>query len=415
MSEQQSLDGRTIYLPRMSYGGARCVAAAFKSVGLHAEPVPDSDSETLEVGSRFTSGDECFPERITLGDFVKIVQAPGADPKKIAFFMPTAGGPCRFGQYEGYMKKVMRQLGREDVIVFSPTSQNNYAGIGDNSFVRTAWRALVVSDLLNKLLLKTRPYEIHKGDADEVYAKGLDEACEALARRVDHAERLQGLVAALKRSRDRFRAVGISRSERRPLIGIVGEIFCRLHTFSNENLIRKLEEHGGEAWISDLSEWIWYTGAEERQRLVLAGRRFSKPMLTNFVRTYVQKGDEHAMLAPLKEDLKGYEEPENIQEVLDYSEPYLPSYGALGEMVLNIGKTIYLHKKGAHGIIDISPFTCMNGIISEAIYPHVSRDYDGIPIRTFYFDGTAIDLDRDLGIFIELARNYQRKMAAKPA
>jgi len=411
MSEQQSLEGRTIYLPQMSRGGAKCVAAAFKSVGLHAEPTPDSDSLTLEVGSRFTSGDECLPERITLGDFVKIVQAPGADPKKIAFFMPTAGGPCRFGQYEGYMKKVMSQLGYDDVIVFSPTSQNNYAGIGDNSFVRTAWRALVVSDLLYKLLLKTRPYETRKGDADEVYETGLEEACQALGRKVDHGERLNGLVTALARARDRFRAVPVSRSEKRPLIGIIGEIFCRHHTFSNENLIRKLEEHGGEAWISDLSEWIWYTGAEQRQSLILNGRRFSKPMLGNIIRNYVQKRDEHAMMAPLREDLQGYEEPEDIREVMNYSEPYLPSYGALGEMVLNVGKTIYLQKKGAHGVIDISPFTCMNGIISEAIYPHVSRDHDGIPIRVFYFDGTATDLDRDLGIFIELARNYQRKKA----
>ena len=413
MSEQQSLEGRTIYLPQMSYGGAKCVAAAFKSVGLHAEPTPDSDSATLQMGSQFTSGDECFPERITLGDFVKIVQAPGADPKKIAFFMPTAGGPCRFGQYEGYMKKVMHQMGHDDVIVFSPTSQNNYAGIGDNSFVRTAWRALVVSDLLYKLLLKTRPYEITKGDADEVYEKGLQDACQALGQRGDHGERLAGLVAALTRARDGFRAVRVSKSEKRPLIGIIGEIFCRHHTFSNENLIRKLEEHGGEAWISDLSEWIWYTGAEQKQNLVLTGRRFSKAMLGNIIRNHVQKRDEHAMLAPLREDLQGYEEPEDIREVMNYSEPYLPSYGALGEMVLNIGKTIYLQKKGAHGVIDISPFTCMNGIISEAIYPHVSRDHEGIPIRNFYFDGTATDLDRDLGIFIELARNYQRKKAAK--
>ena len=88
---------------------------------------------------------------------------------------------------------------------------------------------------------------------------------------------------------------------------------------------------------------------------------------------------------------------------------------SLGEMVLNIGKAVYLHKKGAHGVIDISPFTCMNGIICEAVYPRVSRDLGGFPMRNFYFDGAAIDLDRDLGIFVELARNFQRRQAgAKP-
>ena len=78
-------------------------------------------------------------------------------------------------------------------------------------------------------------------------------------------------------------------------------------------------------------------------------------------------------------------------------------------MVLSTGKSIYLHGKGADGIIDISPFTCMNGIVTEAVYPAVSRDLDGMPIRTFYFDGTQSDMERDIGIFLELARTYQRR------
>jgi len=98
-----------------------------------------------------------------------------------------------------------------------------------------------------------------------------------------------------------------------------------------------------------------------------------------------------------------------VHDVLEYSWPYLPYTGSLGEMVLSMGKAVYLYHKGADGIIDISPFTCMNGIVTEAIYPVVQRDCDGIPIRTFYFDGTQSDLERDVGIFIELAKTYQRR------
>ena len=74
---------------------------------------------------------------------------------------------------------------------------------------------------------------------------------------------------------------------------------------------------------------------------------------------------------------------------------------------------VYLAKKGADGIIDISPFTCMNGIVCEAIYPRLSRDLGGIPIRNFYFDGTQSDLDRDLGVYMELARSYQEAGGGK--
>jgi hypothetical protein len=46
--------------------------------------------------------------------------------------------------------------------------------------------------------------------------------------------------------------------------------------------------------------------------------------------------------------------------------------------------------------------------VAEAIYPKISRDLGGFPIRTFYFDGTQGNLDRDVGIFLELARTYER-------
>ncbi|MBN2445701.1 MAG: hypothetical protein JXO22_03190, partial [Phycisphaerae bacterium] len=65
--------------------------------------------------------------------------------------------------------------------------------------------------------------------------------------------------------------------------------------------------------------------------------------------------------------------------------------------------------KGADGIIDISPFTCMNGIVSEAVYPAVSSDHDNIPIRVVYFDKVNTHIDRDLEIFLDLAQAYQRR------
>jgi predicted nucleotide-binding protein (sugar kinase/HSP70/actin superfamily) len=408
MSESK-LQGRTIYIPQMSYGGARCMVAAFQSIGLDGRISPDSDAETLKLSGPYTCGDECLPARITLGDFLKVTRQPDFDPSKTAFFMPTAGGPCRFGQYGIFIKKVMDQLGHRDLMILSPTSANGYAGIGDPSFVRTAWRALVVADLLLKILLKTRPYEVTRGDADAVYEDELSRLCGILARRNDQKKKLGELAAALVTTRDRFRAVAVRRDEKRPLVGVVGEIFCRLHDFSNEDFVRKIEEHGGEAWISDIVEWVWYTVSEARRKLQLEGCTFSTAMLGNRIRSFIQKREEHRLLHPFKEDFKGYEEPKDIGVLLKYSQPYLPPQGCLGEMVLSIGKAIYLYHKGADGIADISPFTCMNGIICEAVYPRVSRDCDNFPIRSFYFDGTATDLDRDMGIFIELARNYQRK------
>ena len=131
-------------------------------------------------------------------------------------------------------------------------------------------------------------------------------------------------------------------------------------------------------------------------------------MLILRLRAHYQHTDALALLEPFRNDFLGYEEP-SAEELVRLARPYLPSRGVIGEMVLSIGKVIYLAHKGADGIVDISPFTCMNGIVSQAIYPQLSRDLGGIPIRNFFFDGTELDLERELGIYMELVHAYREK------
>jgi len=269
---------------------------------------------------------------------------------------------------------------------------------------------VLAQDILMKALLKTRPYEREKGQTDAVYLESVHEVGDAVSLTgVSHKERLAEVSAALVRARDRFRAIPADYDRSRPLVGVVGEIFCRQNTFSNFDLIRLVEEQGGECWLSDIGEWVWYVDDEHRRRLTDEGRRLSKEAAVRAIKVKIQRADEHALYGPWAEDFVGYEEPHSVREVLEMSEPYLPYTGALGEMVLSIGKSIYMYEKGADGIIDISPFSCMNGIVTQAIYPVVQREIDGLPIRVFYFDGTQADLERDVGIFIELARTYQRR------
>ncbi len=405
------LYGKVVYVPAMSEGHPEAFASVFRWLGVEAYPTPPSDAQTRELGGRFTAGDECYPAKVTVGDFVRIMERPGFDPQRTVFFMAAADGPCRFGQYAPYLKRLLSEVGHGDVHILSPSSKNGYADIGNvaTPFMRTAWRALVCGDLLHKELLQTRPYEDVPGSADQVFRECIRDLCRTIETSCAEPEcQLRDLVDAMRRSRDRFRGLPAHYDEDTPLIGVVGEIFCRLNTFSNEDLVRKLESYGAEAWLSDIAEWIAYSNEEVRRKLRLRGQGWSREMLKAKLREHVQHGDEHALRAPFREDWVGYEEPE-IEELLELGAPYLPNDGVEGEMVLSVGKAVYLAQHGADGIIDISPFTCMNGIVSEAIYPKLSRDCGGIPIRNFYFDGTQSDLDRDLGIYMELARSYQSK------
>ncbi|MFC1544802.1 hypothetical protein ACFL4X_01410 [Gemmatimonadota bacterium] len=413
---RKSITGRTLYVPQMSYGGAMAFAAAFRSVGLDAHVSPDSDEQTLELGRKYTSGEECLPALVTLGNFLKIAEEPGFEASKAAFFMPTADGPCRFGMYSPYMRKVLREINLDDVLVFSPTSSDGYEGMGDNvnELMRNALRGLICADILRKMTHKTRPYEVSKGDTDKVHRDSLKRVENILeVEGTDTGERLKKLVAAMTVSREQFSKIPAKYTRRRPLIGVVGEIFCRMTPFTNDFLIRKLEEFGAECTLAHIVEWVWYTNAEQQKRLRQSGQRFTVKMLGAKIKNWIQQKDEHALYGPYHEDFRGYEEPE-IHKILEYSQPYLPHQGALGEMTLSVGKAVFHYHQGCDGVVDISPFTCMNGIVTEAVYPMISAAKNNMPIRNFFFDGNQYDVDRDVGIFMELARSYnQRKQVER--
>lgn len=228
---EPTLSGKKIHIPPMAYGSAQAFAAAFRAVGLDAEPTPPSDHRTRELGARYTSGDECYPAKVTVGDFMKVLEpgiGKGADPARTVFFMPTAQGPCRFGQYSPYLRHVLNANGYSDTEVLAPSSNNGYGGLGEMAgpFMRTGWRALLAADILQKLLLQYRPHELETGRAERVYESCLADVCRTVETTpVKPTVQLAAIRAALLRARDRFRAIPGRRDRSTPLIGIVGEIF----------------------------------------------------------------------------------------------------------------------------------------------------------------------------------------------
>jgi predicted nucleotide-binding protein (sugar kinase/HSP70/actin superfamily) len=390
----------------MGEGSVRAFIAAFESAGIEASAVPASDQRTLLLSAPHFCGDECYPARVVFGDFLKVIESAG--PERVALFLPTTSGPCRFGCYAPYLRQVLKKLGCEEVPVISPSSENAYDGIESvaDGFVRTGWRAIVASDILHSALLSMRPYERNPGESDSVYHECLEDLCRVLSRRgVKAREQLNMLTASLKKSRERFQSVPVAEKEL-PVIGIVGEIFCRLNEFSNQDFIRRIEACGAECRLSGIPEWLAYTERMRRDSLRSAGKHFFLSRFRERIKTRVQMEDERAMFEPFRDVLD--EEP-GIDEILELSDPYLPSGGVIGEMVLSVGKAIYLCGRGAAGVVDISPFSCMNGIVCQAVYPRVSDDHNGFPIRVFYFDQSSKDLEQDISIFMDLAHAYQVK------
>jgi predicted CoA-substrate-specific enzyme activase len=393
---------KKIYIPYM-YDGAFAVKAAFEACGVEAEVIPESDEETLYWGRKLTSGKECYPCILTTGDMVKLVKTPGFDHEKAAFFMPSGNGPCRFGQYHRFHRLVLDDLGFPHIPIYAPNQDEtlyNDLGIMGSQFSRLAWQGIVAVDFLMKKLLETRPYEKKKGKTHQTYEESLHRVCEAIRNGGD-------LKSALHTSLEGFEQVEVAQPGTKPLIGIVGEIFVRLNRFSNEDVIRKIEQFGGEAWIAPMTEWILYVNTISQKRS-LRKKSFSN-LLKVFLTDYYQKKDEHHLEKIFKGHLRNFGEPKT-RAIFKKAKPYIDS-SFEGEAILSVGKSIDFAKRGASGIVNIMPFTCMPGTIVSALLKRYREENNNIPILNMAYDGQeqTNTLTR-LEAFMHQAKEFQSRI-----
>ncbi|MCX8070649.1 MAG: acyl-CoA dehydratase activase-related protein, partial [Thermodesulfovibrionales bacterium] len=292
-----------VFIPNMT-DHAIALKAAFVSSGINAEVLPESDKESVEIGKRYVSGKECYPFIVTTGDMLKKVFSPDFNPKESAFFMPSGTGPCRFGQYNHAQKLILESIGYGEVPVYAPTQDEGLykeLGIVGSDFSKCAWKGIVANEILLKCLHETRPYEDVNGESDKLYSYYHNKIYENLINPKGD------MIALLKDIKRDFQLIH-KRKDKKPLIGIIGEIYVRSHKFSNENLIKKLESLGAEVWLAPIEEWILYVNHISFRRALI--KKDISAIMNIFFTRHVQKKIHHKYSHIFKDVLKTLKEPD---------------------------------------------------------------------------------------------------------
>jgi predicted nucleotide-binding protein (sugar kinase/HSP70/actin superfamily) len=375
--DASTLVGRTLFVPRMGEH-ARVFAAALRGFGVHALACDPPDEESLRLGLSLVSGRECYPAVLTTGDLVKHVRRVGAE--RSAFFMPTADGPCRFGEYAAHHRRVLARLGMEEVPIVSPSSRNAYSDfpVEDmRAFRRYAWRGFVLADLLTRTLHETRPYEATRGFSDLAAENSWRDLEDTLQRRGDLRE-------CARRIARRFGSVERTGSAK-PRVSVVGEIYVRLTPFANDFVVRRIEDLGGEADLATFCEWIDYTGFMARYH---ATRRRNFPAYAReALKGLVSHADERSLSEHFSGVLREPVEPP-IRIIVKLGERYVDrSFG--GETILTLGRAVWAARRGASGVVSAVPFTCMPGTVASALSQKLRDDENGIPFITLAYDGSG--------------------------
>ncbi len=369
---------RTVYIPYMDDHGY-AMAAAMRASGVNAVQMRMSDEDTIAWGRKVTTGKECYPCIITTGDMLRQIHSEDFDPDNSAFFMPTAFGPCRFGQYNKFQRMVLDDLGLERVpMVLLDQDKDFQEDIKDlgTDFRKLAWSGIVFVDSIQKMLRETRPYETEAGATDRVYEKYL-RACEEVV------ETRGDLPALAREARAAFEAVPVDRSRPRPRIGIVGEVFVRCNQFTNNFIVRKIETLGGEAVLPPFEEWVNYIAWSRRADAKTDGHWGR--LVIEKITDYVQGREKMKVLKEFDGAVRHFFNEPPSDDVIDLALPYLDP-AVRGEPILSMGRCMeYVHDH-CDGIVNLHPFNCMPGTIVNALLVKFSKDWD-MPVLKVAYDG----------------------------
>ena len=366
---------RTLWIPPMHPYGTPLLAAALRSVGHDARPLPPETTETFELAKRYCRGTECVPLPSTIGAFLNVLKNSAA-PEKQCFFMPSAKGPCRFGQYHTLHRIILDDAGYRNTPMESWSDECGSYGM-DMKTSRRLFNAMLASDFLYKARCRIRPYAIDR-DLFDAAMSGVLMKIEGVIEKAGNLKR--ALVAA---SRELSR---IPRNNTmRPIIGIVGEIYVRLNPFTNGNLVETIEEAGGEAWVAPITEWFQYLAFLDKQKARLERHTVGQKLKTTIKNTFMMRQDR--ILAGAMQEVIGDRQEPPISSTIAAGARHFPRQFD-GESILTVGRAIEFAEQGVDLIINCAPFGCMPGTLTSGIFQKLERSM-GVPVVSLFFDGES--------------------------
>jgi len=348
-----------LVLPSMSQWLIRGFAAACHRVGVRAEALPAMSEEDLKKGKGNTLCKECLPMQLTTGTLLNYLDRR-PDNEVTVYFMPTTEGPCRFGQYQVFMRNMIKQRGIRDVTFLSLSSDDNYGGLGAE-FVKLGWYSSVIADCFESMHNLMLVNAVDPKQATTRLRAKFEEVLTAIESGGRPAMR-----ESLKRvSLELATIPGKRPTAEVPTILLVGEIYVRSEGLARRWLPEHLSRHGIATYVAPVHEWMHYTNYEFEHQINDLPTTKKMRFLNRIKWKIMIKAEDD-----VKQLLSGSDwlihRVVDINHLVKAGEQFI-SRNLIGEAILTVGGPIA--EVGTHfcGAISIGPFGCMPNRLAESI------------------------------------------------
>ena len=404
----------TILAPQMSPIHFNIIQAAFNSQGYNLVFLPNDNKEAVDVGLKYVNNDACYPSLMVVGQFMEALLSGKYDLDRVALIMTQTGGGCRASNYIGFIRRALKKAGMEQIPVISA----NLSGLEDNpGFTITPTLALRTvyaaefGDILMKCLYRMRPYEKVPGSANRLHRKW-EKKCQEFVSG-DHVS-YRKYKQICRTIIHEFDTLPIT-DEKKPRVGIVGEILVKFMPAANNYLAELLEREGAEAVCPDFIDFFMYSFYNSNFKKDHLGGSKKTARLSNIGIKAID-----LLRSAANKEFKAsrhFGPSADIRELAKYAAPIVSVGNQTGEGWFLTGEMMELIHSGVMNIVCVQPFACLpNHIVGKGVIKAIRKNYPTANIVAVVYDPGASEVNQLNRIKLMLStafKNLKRKEAAE--
>ena len=392
-TEEMKKDNYTIICPQMSPIHFDLLVPAFKAAGYNMV-IPDVPArECIDIGLKYVNNDACYPSLIVVGQIMSAVISGEFDMEHTAILISQTGGGCRATNYIGFIRRALIKAGYPDVPVISI----NMVGLEKNpgfkltpSLIQHGLYALEFGDIFLRCLYRVRPYELVPGSANALHEKWKKKVIEFVGNtKILSHRKYKKLCREIIRDFDNLPMT----DERKPRVGVVGEILVKFHPVANNYVVDLLEQEGAEAVVPDLTDFLLYCCYNSNFKADYLGESKKAKRMNNLLIKFFEWMRKAARDELAKS--KHFEPTAYIEDLAKLAEPIVSCGNQTGEGWFLTGEMLELIHQGATNIICAQPFACLpNHIVGKGVIKEIRHEFPEANIVAIDYDPGASEVNQ---------------------
>ena len=395
----------TILIPDMLPMHFKMIRRIMKNYGYNAEILFTIGPEISETGLRYVHNDTCYPAILVIGQLIHAVQSGKYDPHKVALMLPQTGGGCRASNYVSLLRKALDKAGYGyiPVIPFGIAGLEKHSG-WDLSLpmLHRMIYAVLYGDLLMSLVNQTRPYEINKGESEALAEKWTVDLTDEMASTRIKYKRIK---ENYRRIVEDFSKIPADRTQFKPKVGIVGEIYVKFSALGNNNLEQFLVDEGAEPKVPGLTDFALYCVYNNMMDNKLYGMSKLQYPIYKYMYNFLCKKQKDLIDVIKAEGT--FTAPTPIEHTISLITGYIGIGTKMGEGWLLTAEMLELYDSGTKNIICTQPFGCLpNHICGKGMMKPLKEKNPDINIVAIDYDAgaTAVNQINRIKLMLSTAR-----------